>query len=200
MRPEMGAEEIKINFKRHKVFLFLFCKFFSKILFLFISSQLYLSHIFVLKFLLIWVVNFLLDFIDNVLIDFILVAFTFLVFVVILNHHDSFFLIVPSSFCRLLFDYFIRPFSSYKERFFQGSINHHYVAFYSKETRIILFLKVFKRMIFLNLLFELLFDLIKIFFIFIKFFIFHIFFQLNTFQLLIHLCLLFDNLFWFCSL
>lgn len=135
-----------------------------------------MSHVFMFKFFFIRVIDFLFDFINHVLIDFLLFTVTFLVFKIILNHHDSFSFIVPCGFCWLLFNNLIWTFTTNKERLFESSINHHNVAFDSKETWIIFFLKIFKWMISLDVLLELFFYLIKIFLVFIEIFIFNILF------------------------
>lgn len=197
--PEMSAEEIKVNLERHKIFLFLLSKFFRKLLFIFIGLKLDLSHIFMLKLLLIRIIDFLLDFIHDIFIDYLLVVIIFLIFVIIFNHHDSFSFIMPCRLCRLLLDDFIWTFTTDEERFLQSSIDHHYIAFDSEESRIIFFFKIFKRMIFLDFLLKLLFHLIEIFLIFIKILILNIFFKLDIFELLIHLWFLFDHLLRFSS-
>lgn len=131
IRPEIGQKVVVIDFEG-KGFLALFelvCQF----LLLFVLSKLNLTQIFMLKFLLIRVV----DFFFNFLLSKIFLFIFLLIPIIVLNHHDTLLLIMPGSLRLFLVDLVRFP---DEEGFRQSAIDHHDIAFYGEEARIIAFL------------------------------------------------------------
>lgn len=170
--PEVGSEIVEIDFERHTVVLW-FGQFLRQLLFLFVSAKLDLTHILMFKFLFIRVVDFFLNFLDNVLVDLLTVFF---VSVIVLDHHDTFSLVMPCSLGWLLLENLVGLFTSDEKGFLQSTINHHDIAFDSEKSRIVLFLQILQWLVLLDFFFKLILNSIKILLILIELFIFQIFF------------------------
>lgn len=191
--PEVGSEIIEIDLEWHTVSLWL-SQFFSKLLFLLVSAKLDLAHVLMLQFLLVRVVDFFLNFLDNVFVDLFGVLF---VSVVVLDHHDTFSLVMPGGLCWLLLENLVGLFTSDKKGFLQSTVNHHDITLDSEKARIVLFLQILQWLVLLDFFFKLILHFVKVLFILVELFILQVLFQLNTLELVIHLGLLLNDLFGF---
>ena len=130
--PEMHHKIIVINLKRHYMLRFVLLQFLSQLLLLPVLPQLDLPQILMLQLLLVRIIDLLLDLLHSYL-----PTLLFLTLVVVLDHHHSLPLVVPSRI-RVLVYY--RIFGSDEERFRQHAVYHHDETFNCEETRVVLLL------------------------------------------------------------
>lgn len=134
--PEVGSEIVEIDLEWHAVVLWL-GQFLRQLLFLFVSAKLDLTHVLMLQLLLIRVVDFFFNFLDNVFVDLLTVLF---VSVIVLDHHDTFSLVMPCGLGWLLLENLVGLFTSDEKGFLQSTVNHHDITLDSEKSRIVLFL------------------------------------------------------------
>ena len=131
--PEIGRKIVVVHFEREFAGLFVL-QFFSQGLLILVFPKLNLPHVLVLQLLLIRVVDFFFHILHDIV--FVVAVVVIVVFLVeVLDHHDSFLLVVPGGLGVLLNQLFV--FVSDEEGLFQGAVDHHDVALDGEEARVV---------------------------------------------------------------